>query len=318
MPSEALIERYRDAAIALLPPGRAISKSLDSAVGKLMKALAVEPARLHEDAEELLDGAIPSRANDDYTSLWEEALQLPGDCVQTPPTTLSERRGAVIARLRGRTSHARSAFEAAASALGYTDLEFVTFPPMTCVSACTDSLYGDEWANVVRVYVPHADQTADDSLHCIFVDQLRRSHGFIDVVLEGPMGATRTNTVYISGTNNMGANITPTGSFNVSYGGHVSFQVTIDNGAGGNPSDTPVGSWKIYATSDGVNFTEVKDASGDTEIADELAKIAPNGNTAVSAYAIFDNFPGTAGKIAYVRSSGGGTDASARVCVTSW
>lgn len=323
MPSESNVQRYATAGAQLLPPGAAfdLAHEDDTGLHDLLEGLAVEFARIHEAAETLYRNVVnPAQANE-YLDDWERMLGLPGKCVTNPSTSIAERAGAVVAALRGRGSHARATYEAVARALGYTEqLEFQHFPPMSCGMTVGNSLYSDEWSHAVRVVVPVGDQTADDQLICTFTDQLRRSHTFIDVVLDGPMGAQRTNTSLYSASNNLGASmvLANVGAFPVSYGGHVSIQCRIHNGAGAAPSDTPAGSWKLYASSNGVDFTEVTDTGSDTTIADQLAKIAPNGNNVVNAYAVLDNVPGTSAKLLYVRSSGGGTNATATVNVTSW
>lgn len=319
MPDESTVERYRDAAIALLPPGRAIAKALDTNIADLMTAIAVEFARIHEEAATLRQNAIPGKTVE-MLDQWEEALGLPGECVTTPTQNTAERQGAIIAKLRGRTSHARSAYEATAAALGYTDLQFVTFDAFSCTSECTGSLYGDEWANVVRVYAPVGDQTADDSLVCIFVDQLRRSHGFLDIVLEGPMGAVRNTQALFS--NDLAALAASTvlstaKAISINYGGHLSLQCLIDtvgDGSGSAPSDTPSGTWQIWCSVNGNTYTQLTSAA----ITTELAKIAPNGNNKVGAWAVFDGIPGTSVKVLYSHTSGGGTTAKCSLLASAW
>jgi hypothetical protein len=95
--------------------------------------------------------------------------------------------------------------------------------------------------------------------------------------------------------------------------GYVAIQVLIDNGAGGAPTDTPVGVWELHASGDGKRFTPVAYANLTTE----LARIAPNGNNLVDAWAIITGLPGCAIKLRYLRTSGGGTNARATVHV-SW
>lgn len=317
MPSEALIERYRNAAISLLPPGRAFSKSLAQNVSKLLEALSVEWARIHEDAETFYENIFPN-SSDAYLADWEEALDLPGKCVSSPGS-VSERQGAVIAKLRGRTSHAQAAFEAAAEALGYDDLEFVRYPPFTAGSVAGQAVYGDEWAHVVRVYVLDGDQTASDTLICLFVDELRRSHGFIDVVLEGPMGAEReAHGTYMNPATQSSSPLASDAvladieAISIRFGGYVSIQCKIDDGSGGAPSDTPVGAWELYSSVDGINYSKVSAADA------ELAKIAPNGNNVVEAFALLSGVPGTSIKIAYNRTSGGAGNSRVRMQVATW
>lgn len=311
-PAEETIDRYRDAAIALLPPGRAFSKRIDSNYGKLLAALNVESARVHEAAVDAYDAMFPGWIPEEYLALWEEALGLPGSCVTTPPVTVAERNGAIVAKMQGSASHSRGSFEAQALALGYEDLEFEWFAPFAVGdSAVGDSLYGDGWANVVKITVPLDEQTADDSLVCAF-DQLRRSHGYLDIILEGPMGATRTHTANYINANNLGADITPTASVEIKYQGHLSVQCIIDDGAAGAPSDTPAGDWELWCSIDGTTFVKVDTA--DTE----LANIAPNGNNIVNAWAVLTDVPGRYAQLRYNRDTGGGGDSSASIHLTTW
>jgi uncharacterized protein YmfQ (DUF2313 family) len=317
MPAESLIERYRNAALALLPPGRALSRILDANPVKLLEGLAVEWARVQEDMDTLERNCNPAEAVE-YLDVWESALALPGPCV-TSQGSITERQGAVVTKLRGRTSHAQAAYQATAEALGYTDLSFVRFAPFEVgVSAVGDAVYSDEWMNVVRVYVAVSDQTADDSLVCTFVDELRRSHGFVDVILEGPMGAERSATTYMNPSTQTSSPLAADGvlgslaGITISYGGFMSIQCTIDNGAGGNPSDAPNGVWELYSSADGQNYTKV--SAADTE----LAKIAAVGSTKVDAIAILNGVPGTNVKVRYKRTSGGGGDSRVRMQIATW
>lgn len=95
--------------------------------------------------------------------------------------------------------------------------------------------------------------------------------------------------------------------------GRLDLQVVVDNGAGIAPTDTPAGTWQLWCSSDPKR--EVWSRVTDAETT--LAKVAPNGNNLVSAYAVLEDVPGTAFKLLYVRSSGGQTSARARVFVTT-
>jgi len=111
-PSQSKIERYRDAAIALLPPGRAFCDEPEGDVSRLLEAISVEYARVDDLAESLLRNQDPAKA-DDLLRDWETALGLPS------AGTLDERRGACVARLVGRRRHDRDAFSELAERLGY-------------------------------------------------------------------------------------------------------------------------------------------------------------------------------------------------------
>lgn len=89
--------------------------------------------------------------------------------------------------------------------------------------------------------------------------------------------------------------------------GTLQVQAVIDNGAGIAPTSTPVGTWELYGSADGVNFSRDLDATA------ELAKIAAQGNVLVSSWAKFVNAPGIWVKLVYKRGSGGGAGASCTV-----
>lgn len=95
-------------------------------------------------------------------------------------------------------------------------------------------------------------------------------------------------------------------------GGELSIQCLIDNGTDGvNPSDSPVGAWQLWSTMDGTNYTRLTSTAIDAE----LAKIAPNTNTAVNAVATFAGVAGTSCKVIYKRTSGGAATRARLFCV---
>lgn len=174
-PSESLVGRYRDALLRLLPPGPAITKAIASNVYKLMEGIGVEPARVHQRVLDLLREAIPTTA-DELLGEWEALVGLPDACA--PATTLAERRALVGARLVGLGGHAPGDYEAVAEALlGDTlvSIEGEHFLPFTCVSTCTDALYQDEWANVVRWNVTRTVDEEFPRLECEF-NRRKRAH----------------------------------------------------------------------------------------------------------------------------------------------
>jgi uncharacterized protein YmfQ (DUF2313 family) len=313
---EAEIARCRDAAIQLLPPGFGIAKAPDSGVGELLEGLNVENARVYEQAAILRRNMSIARA-EEYLEDWEEAAGLPDSCSGELAGTLAERRGAVIAKVLGRTSHSQPAVEAAALALGYEDLEFERFGPMTCTSECTEALYGDEWANFVRITVPVGDQTADDQLVCA-IDALRRSHGFFEFALEGPMGATRTHTdnyfnAHVMSPDFVLADVAP---IEIKYAGVLSLQTIIHNVSGltNAPTDSVAGTWEVWISSDGSTYTKWDRANVTTE----LAIIAAAGNNVVNEVAVLTDVPGRYAKILFNNSGGGAGDSRVTMHISAW
>jgi hypothetical protein len=92
--------------------------------------------------------------------------------------------------------------------------------------------------------------------------------------------------------------------------GRLDIQVVIDNGAGAAPTDTPVGTWKLFSSADGSTYSHVLDAD------ETLAKIAPSGNVLVSRWVMLEDVPGTSCKLVYTRTSGGAAS-RARVTLTT-
>lgn len=311
--TELLGERFRDAAIALLPPGAALSKEPDSNIGMVLWALMMEFARIQLTADALRASSPPSAASD-FLDEWEDALGLPGECIDVAPTLASDRAGAVIAKLRGRRTRNQSAYEAAAAALGYPELEFERHAPLDAANFdAGDAAYSDEWAYVVRIYVQVSDQTADATLVCMFTDQLRRAHAYLDIVLEGPMGAQRIHLENYFNAQSLAAAFDGA-PFEVRYSGLVTLVGEISNGLGGAPSDTPVGSW-VYETSiDGVKWVPEVDAA----ITTPLAAMNPNGNNIVTKIVKLAAVGGKWGRFRYLATSGGLTNAKITASVSVW
>lgn len=172
MPSEALVEQYRDALIALLPPGDALGRELASEVVDILTALAVEPARIHERGLALLDEADPSTATE-LIADWESLFELPDTCA--PATTIEGQRASIVLRLVGTGGHSRGDYIALAAVLGYAAPTFAPYQPFTAGSSAGDALTNDEWANAVLVTV-ESNPANDALLECVFNRQ-RRAHG---------------------------------------------------------------------------------------------------------------------------------------------
>jgi uncharacterized protein YmfQ (DUF2313 family) len=309
---DAVTKRFQAAAIALLPPGRALSKEPDSNLGVLIEALMVEFARVQLEADAMRSNGVPAQAVD-YLDEWEDALGLPGD-VDAPPTTTDDRIAAIVAKLRGRKGHSQLTYEATAAVLGYPDVEFERFAPFEVgLSAVGDALTSDEWAHVVRIHVLVGDQAADSALISMFVNELRRQHAYLDIILEGPMGAERKPYVNYFNAQALSAHIDGA-PFDIRYAGHVSIVAEITNGLGAAPTDTPVGAWELHVSGDGTNWVKDTEASYVTE----LAKIAPNGNNIVRAVSKLTNVGTMFGRFRYQRTSGGAVDAKVTAHVFTW
>lgn len=94
--------------------------------------------------------------------------------------------------------------------------------------------------------------------------------------------------------------------------GDLFVQVSIDNGAGSPPTDSPAGAFQLWVCVGQLPYIR----HSTTLIDAELAKLAPNANAAIDAIASLADVPGHSAKILYVRSGGGAT-ARARLTFAS-
>lgn len=115
---------YQDQLQQLLPPGRAITRELDATISKLLLGLSHEFVRVEGRAADLVEERDPSTVTEAIDG-WERSLGLP-DC--DAPTTLSGRRAALLAKIRGITGQDIAAYVEFAEALGYTDARGFTRP----------------------------------------------------------------------------------------------------------------------------------------------------------------------------------------------
>ncbi len=110
------LARLRDAALALLPPGRAFSRRLDSMVARVLEALCIEYARVHRGASVVLANVSPRRVRDaDMLTAWEEAAG-----ITNPTGTIAARAQAVADLIRGKKDFTLAAYQAIALEHGYT------------------------------------------------------------------------------------------------------------------------------------------------------------------------------------------------------
>lgn len=91
------IDDYTMAFRALLPRGRAWSRSPDSTIGQLTDALAAMPEQVDADAQQLLIDAFPTTTTA-LISEWDSSLGIPDPC-SGPPATLVDNRAQIVARL---------------------------------------------------------------------------------------------------------------------------------------------------------------------------------------------------------------------------
>jgi len=152
-PSAQLVERYREQLAGLPPPGR-LTRFIGGGVWeKLSRGLAVEFARVHERAGDLLRESDPGRTNECLPD-WERVLGLPDPCV-TNVNSLAARRAAVVARLTAKGGASRQYFIGVAAALGYSPVQIEEHQPWRIgISAMGDEVGNDEWAFHWTVHAP--------------------------------------------------------------------------------------------------------------------------------------------------------------------
>lgn len=106
--------------------------------------------------------------------------------------------------------------------------------------------------------------------------------------------------------------------FNV-RSGSIEVGVTVDDGAGGDPSDSPESKeWTLWTKPDDGVSSYRQVGSGDALVEAELAKIAPNGNNVVTGKAVIHGLiPGTKAKLLLSAGTGGDGDSRLTMDVAS-
>jgi uncharacterized protein YmfQ (DUF2313 family) len=172
------------AALALLPPGRAFSRRLDSLLARVVDGLCLEPERVHAELVELRVNLAPRRARRlDYIEAWEEAVG-----VEAPVGTLAERAEAVVAKLRAEPpDRTLAGYQAAASARGMTLTRLAqdVLPFRVGTSAAGDPVPGDGWAFVFDAELAGGSKANRASLRAAYA-ALSRAHTLVRV--EDPPG----------------------------------------------------------------------------------------------------------------------------------
>jgi uncharacterized protein YmfQ (DUF2313 family) len=166
MPAQAVIDRYRDLLLALLPPGDAFSRSPDSVFYDLCARMAIEFARVAERSDDLLSESVPSTVTE-LLDEWEVALGLPDTCFT--PTTDDERRAAIIARIVGTGGHSVADYTALAASLGYEAPTFTTYAPFRMGSRMGDRFTNGPWRSAALVSMPSGPY--DALVQCAFNHQ---------------------------------------------------------------------------------------------------------------------------------------------------
>lgn len=146
-------EEYARAMGLLLPPGKAWCHPEESVRGRVLAGLAKSFEASDTAALSLLRNAFPATAGSLLTD-WEQALGLPDNCSIGEMTTIALRRAAVVTKLTSSGSLSITSLINVLARSGYT-ITVTEYRRARCgLSACGESLNGDDWPLVLQVNVP--------------------------------------------------------------------------------------------------------------------------------------------------------------------
>lgn len=168
-----LVGRYAGLLQDLLPQGKAWPRDADATLTKLLTGLAEELARVETRAQDLVREADP-QTTVEMLADWERQLGLPGSCV-TVEQTETERRNAVIAKLRHTGGQSRQFFIDLASTLGAT-ITVDEFLVTRFGDRFGRRFNGPEWAYVWRVISEAAGP--NELLECT-INNLKPAHTLV-------------------------------------------------------------------------------------------------------------------------------------------
>ena len=136
-----MMSDYLEQFFALQPPGRALPADPESVWGRLLDALAQEPARIDSRADDLTRESDPRQAIELLPD-WGRVCGLPGDCPISWDSSLQARRAAVVAQLTGMGGQT-AAFYKNLAALLDLEIESTEYKPfISGISRCGDRLNG--------------------------------------------------------------------------------------------------------------------------------------------------------------------------------
>ena len=141
---------YQEQLQQLLPPGAAWSRAPDTALGRLLGAIADELARIDGRAFALIEEADPRTALELLPD-WERVAGLPDECVPTSGG-IRERQIAVARKISGIGGQSIAFFEELGAQLGIA-IEIEEFAPFTAGSRAGETCSDDAWRHVFRVRV---------------------------------------------------------------------------------------------------------------------------------------------------------------------
>lgn len=147
---------------SLLPPGKLFddmetppAQGEGPVLWRLFKAFGAELARLEQRILQALAEMDPSKATETIGD-WERAYGLPDVRVPVLPSSLSQRRAAVVAKIISRGAQDEAAYEALVEACGWELIEIRrvwTFPWLDCESEHDGFVGGLEWSLTVEFRV---------------------------------------------------------------------------------------------------------------------------------------------------------------------
>ncbi len=164
-----LTTQYRQMLGALLPRGPAWD-----ADDLLLTGLAPSLAEVHGRGDNLMLETDP-RSVTELIDRYETISGLPDSCAPAGIQTLQQRRQRLDAKLNLAGGINEAFYLAQLEALGYTGVTITRYSKsqFTCLSACTDSLYSDEWRYYWQVNMPTATQITPMTAISNSTDSLR-------------------------------------------------------------------------------------------------------------------------------------------------
>jgi uncharacterized protein YmfQ (DUF2313 family) len=141
---------YAEQLQQLLPPGPAWPRSTDSVLGRLLRAIAEELARIDGRAFALVEEADPRTALELLPD-WERVAGLPDECVPIPGG-VRERQIAAARKITGIGGQSIAFFEELGAQLGI-EIDIQEFAPFVAGSYAGDEVRDDSWRHVFRIRV---------------------------------------------------------------------------------------------------------------------------------------------------------------------
>lgn len=166
----------------LLPKGIIWEVRPDSDLEALLLARGDELARMRAKADGLIDEIMPDTCSEDLVGDWERILGLPDPCAPTP-STLQERRDAIVARLAAVGGHSVAYFVGVALGLGVA-LSILEYPygiPFRVgVGRCGDPINDTASMFYWRVLGPSSTSAdTQDRLECL-LEKAKPAHTIVE------------------------------------------------------------------------------------------------------------------------------------------